>query len=227
MTEERKAPDSGAADDSRVSDLYRDVATERTPKHLDQAVLREAARAVRPRYWRLRLWTRPAAWAAIVLLSATLLLQVSQVQPPQDAVPRVLELEDRAAARELDEAEASAERQRNDVGSAAKATGTTVPRQEQPAAELLEAVADQDADLFTQAEEMARTRLGPDDAPATPAAASADAPQAAAPSCDASLRAAPESWMDCITRLEDAGFMAAADHERRLLNETFPDFDTR
>ena len=192
MTEERKTPDPGAADDPRVSDVYRDIATERTPEHLDQAVLREAAAAARPRYWRLRLWTRPAAWAAIVLLSATLLLQVSQVQPPQDSVPEVLELEDRAARRELDEPEASAERQRNDLGNAAKATGTTVPRQEQPAAEMFEASAD----------------------------------QAAAPSCDESAREAPQSWLDCIAELEEAGFAAAADRERELLAETFPDFET-
>ena len=192
MTEERKTPDPGVADDPRVSDVYREMATERTPEHLDQAVLREAASAARPRYWRLRLWTRPAAWAAIVLLSATLLLQVSQVQPPQDTVPAVLELEDRAARRELAEPEASAERQRNDLGSAAKATGTTVPRQEQPAAELFEAVAEQDAE----------------------------------PSCDERARETPRSWLDCIAELEEAGLAAAADRERELLAETFPDFET-
>ena len=117
MTEQRRTPDPGAADDPRVSDMYRTVANERTPEHLDQAVLREATRAARPRYSRLRLWTRPTAWAAIVLLSATLLLQVSQVPPPQDSVlPPVLELQDQAAKQELAEPEARVERQRNDAG---------------------------------------------------------------------------------------------------------------
>jgi hypothetical protein len=208
MTEERKTPDPGVPDDSRVTDIYRDVARERTPAHLDQAVLKEAARAARPRYWRLRLWTRPAAWAAIVLLSATLLLQVSQVQPPQDgALPEILELEDRAAKRELAEPETGAERQQNDAGSAARATGTNVPRQEAPASPA------------------AASAIAPQADEARPLASRASA-ESAAPSCDEAARAAPEAWLQCISDLEDAGFTAAAEQERRLLAETFPDFET-
>lgn len=102
MTEERKTTDAGAADDSRISDIYRDIARERTPEHLDKAVLREAARAAQPRYSRLRLWTRPAAWAAVVLISATLLLQVSQLQPPQDSMmPQLPDFDEQAARHEL------------------------------------------------------------------------------------------------------------------------------
>ncbi len=240
MTEERKTPDPGVPDDSRVTDIYRDVARERAPEHLDQVVLREAARAVRPRYQRLRLWTRPAAWAAIVLLSATLLLQISQVQPPQSGrLPEVLELEDRAAKRELAEPEASVERQRDNFGSTAKATGTTVPRLEAQTTEVLEEADTQDADMFTPAEQMPRIQQAPADAPAAPAAASAIAPQAdeaealagrasadtAMPSCDETARATPEAWLDCISQLEDAGFTAAVERERRLLAETFPNFE--
>lgn len=237
MTEERKTPDPGAADDPRISDLYRDIASERAPGHLDQAVLREAARAAQPRYSRLRLWTRPAAWAAIVLLSATLLLQVSQDPVPSDlAAPQIPKLEDRAAESEF--ADADVKRQRSDMDSAAKATGTAAPRQ-QPAADLLEEVATQQADQFVQAEEMARIQQGPNDAPAAPAAAGADAPsvsearlyssfasrEAGQPSCDDEARSAPESWLACITDLEDAGFEAAAEQERELLAAMFPDFE--
>ncbi len=221
MTEERKTPDPGAADDPRVSDLYRDIASERAPEHLDRAILREAARAARPRYSRLRLWTRPAAWAAVVLLSATLLLQVSQEQVPQElSAPPVLELEDRAVLREAAEPAADAARQRvdqpDDLNSAAKATGTTVPRQEE-----------------TVAEDMARIERGLADAPAAPAAASMEvnafssSPSAdmALPACDTQERSAPESWLACIAALEEAGLEDAAEEERRLLAETFPDFE--
>ncbi len=260
MTEERKTPDPRAADDPRVSDLYRDVAQERAPQHLDQAVLREAARAARPRYSRLRLWTRPAAWAAVVLLSATLLLQVSQDQLPGEhaaqqalepegftdyAAPQALEQEDRAARRELAAPEADAERQREDVGSAAKATGTAAP-QEAPVMEVLEEIVTQDADLLIRAEEMARMQQGQNDAPAArsaPAAPAADVfeevvtlesqafssgrnLEEALPACDAAERAGPESWLECIAALENAGFTAAAEQERELLAETFPNFET-
>jgi hypothetical protein len=232
MTEERKTPDPGAADDPRISDLYRDIASERAPGHLDQAVLREAGRAAQPRYSRLRLWTRPAAWAAIVLLSATLLLQVSQGPVPQDlSAPEIVEMEDAM--------EDAAEPRRDDMDSAAKATGTTVERQEQPAAQRLEEAVIQQADQFVQAEEMARMRQGPNEAPAAPVAASVDAPpanqarlysslasrEAAQPSCDEEARSAPESWLACITDLEDAGFEAAAEQERELLAAMFPDFE--
>lgn len=240
MTEERKTQDPGAADDRRVSELYRDVAQERTPEHLDRAVLHEATSAARPRYSRLRLWTRPAAWAAVVLLSATLLLQVSQEELPREhVIPQAVEHEDLAGRRELAAPEADAERQRNDLGTAAKATGTAAPRQEEPVAELLEEAASRDADLLIRAEEMARMQQGPNDAPAAPAAAGATTPQAAEvrayssrrnlddalPSCDATARATPAGWLDCITDLEDGGFTAAAEQERTLLAVAFPDFE--
>ena len=213
MTEEKKTPDPGAAHDAVVSDIYRDLAQERTPERLDQAVLREAARASRPRYSRLRLWTRPAAWAAVVLLSATLLLQVSQNPlPTQLAEPQALELEDRAA----------------------KATGTAAPRQAEPLAEVLEEAANQDADMLMRAEEMARIQQGPNDA------TRADAPQPASlrssftfastekalPSCGDEARATPEIWLECITDLEEAGFDVAAEQERELFKAMFPDVET-
>ncbi len=258
MTEERKTPDPKAAEDRKVSDLYRDVARERTPRHLDEVVLREAARAARPRYSRLRLWTRPAAWAAVVLLSATLLLQVSQDELPRDhAAPQSLELQDAAAGRESAAPRSRAELQVDDLGSAAKATGTTSPLEQEPVAELLEEVVSQDSDMLIRAEEMARMQQGPNDAPATPAAASAAPPARAAdaleevvsleanafssptradarlrgaedasPSCDMTARSTAESWLECITALEDAGLTAAAEQERELLAETFPDFET-
>ena len=187
MTEERKITDAGAADDARISELYRDIARERAPEHLDKAVLREAARAAQPRYSRLRLWTRPAAWAAVVLISATLLLQVSQLQPPHDS---------------------------------------TVPAVEEAAIESLES-AGRDDDMFRQAEDMARIQQGPNEAPQPAAlrAVAAPASRSSAPACDDDERAAPETWLRCILALEEAGMDEAAERERALLKEAFPDFE--
>ena len=115
------------------------------------------------------------------------------------------------------------------------ATGTAAPQQEAPVAELLEEAVTQDADMLIKAEEMARMQQGPNDAPAAARAAAPQAPEVnayssvrsleeALPSCDATSRAAAESWLECIAALEDAGFTAAAEQERELLAETFPDF---
>ena len=64
--------------EQRLSGTYRELATERTPKHLDRAVLAEAASAAKPRYSRLTKWTRPVAWAATVLLSVALVLEITR-----------------------------------------------------------------------------------------------------------------------------------------------------
>lgn len=205
MTEERKTTDAGAADDSRVSEVYRDIARERAPEHLDKAVLREAARAAQPRYSRLRLWTRPAAWAAVVLISATLLLQVSQLQPPPDSTPPQVPDFDEQAARH--------ERQ--------------APAVEEAVIQSLES-ASRDDGLFRQAEDMARIQQGPNESqqPAALRAGAAPASGTSAPACNDDERAAPETWLACILALEEAGMDEAARRERALLEETFPGFET-
>ena len=49
MTEERYRTGSGDETDALVSRRYRELAQERTPEHLDRAVLGAAAKAARPR----------------------------------------------------------------------------------------------------------------------------------------------------------------------------------
>ena len=83
MTNERDKPASIV--DETVSRTYREVADERTPKHLDRAVLAEASRAARPRYARSRAWTRPLAWAATVTLTVAIVLELTQVPKPEEA----------------------------------------------------------------------------------------------------------------------------------------------
>ena len=86
MTEERYRTGPGDERDAEVSARYRELAQERTPKHLDKAVLSAAAEAARPRYSRLRSWTRPLAWAATVVLSVALVLEVSKLPTPDSQV---------------------------------------------------------------------------------------------------------------------------------------------
>jgi len=71
------------ARDKSVSETYREIANEQAPAHLDKAVLDAAAKAARPRYSRLRSWTRPAAWAATIMLSVALVLELSQTPVTQ------------------------------------------------------------------------------------------------------------------------------------------------
>lgn len=67
----------------RVTETYRAVATERTPEHLDRAVLAEAAQSVKPAYSTLMAWARPLAWAATVVLSLALVLEITRTPTPE------------------------------------------------------------------------------------------------------------------------------------------------
>ena len=42
--------------------------------------------------------------------------------------------------------------------------------------------------------------------------------------CTAEIRSEPETWLDCILELEDAGNTEAGDRHRDALIDTFPDF---
>lgn len=92
--------------DPQVSDQYASLAGEKTPAHLDQAVLREAARAVRAdnRKGSFGAWFRPVAFMTSVGLSLAIILDLSDTElfePESDstfeATPKVLELPGSAA----------------------------------------------------------------------------------------------------------------------------------
>ena len=87
----------------------------------------------------------------------------------------------------------------------------------------------QDSPLLEEAEELARSRENKDkesDARVlgysmSPTAAAAKTPVP----CGPARRAAPESWLECIVELEDAGLDELASEQRELLQEAFPDFE--
>jgi hypothetical protein len=234
MTNERKTTDPGAEHDALVGETYREIAQERTPEHLDKSVLDAAARAARPRYSRLISWTRPVAWAATIMLSLALVLELTQspVQVPADKNVTASDVAEpalkQAADAPMPQVEQSAE----------------AAKRERPIQDAQE-VRVRDTDMLERAEEMARMQQGQNDQPAQTvpeADARAPAPAALAVSskasfdsaaalaedltpCDASATADPESWQRCIDELEEAGLTDIAREQRALLAEAFPDFD--
>ena len=89
MTEERNTPESLADGDTDalVTRTYREAANQSAPEHLNRAILKQAATATRPRYSRLITWTRPMAWAATVVLSVALVLEVTQERFDNQVAP--------------------------------------------------------------------------------------------------------------------------------------------
>jgi hypothetical protein len=201
--------------DEEVRHAYRDIASERAPNALDQAVLKRARRAVQPAYARSRAWTRPVAWAATVALCVAVVLEVAQL-PDAPVVPEVMQsapkpvpLDKRApatpneqtlkavtperfapVAAQADEQAMlpAATRERRDVGNLAAG-------QEPAAVEMLSA----ELPAYIEAEEP----------------------------CPPAVRDNPDTWAACIQALENAGLADVATEQKRWLHEAFPDIDLR
>ncbi len=217
MTEERNRPASASDQDALVTETYRDMADERTPAHLDQAVFRTAARAVRPKYSRLIAWTRPMAWAATVMLTVTLVLQITDIPAPEAVV-----FEARPAKNEdIDPVaiESELEKRQRDVTSQGRAE-----RKDSAPATSVDEFKLKNLELLRQAEDMARMQLGESDQPETSQAAASLSK--ASPACNSSAIATPDTWLECIAELEQAGLADVAREQRQLLGEAFPAFES-
>jgi hypothetical protein len=226
--------DSGKADDRLVSAAYRETATELAPEHINAAVLRTAADAVRPRYSLMRTWTRPVAWAAVVMLSFALVLELTQTPVPDagEQAPAA------PAALAAPDAELRKDRQLSEF-EALDNEADGFARRERVAEDVQELKL-MDADIVQRAEEMARIQQGASDEP-LPAAEDAGVqavmplpeksslrstatPVESASGCDESVRAEPEAWLACIVALEESGLTELANAERELLQAAFPGF---
>jgi len=275
MTEDRISPDIADVTDSLVTRTYREIADERSPEHLDRAILKDAAKAALPRYRRSVSWTRPMAWAATIALSVALVFEVTRVPAPDgvvfddnaakfEAQKPEFELPADAPVEALEEAVAPtapagrisntasvAPPQAATIKSTAKQAGPAAEPQKRQRADLrqdhfeerelaapaanVEEFKLKDTDRLRRAEDTARMQNG---VPA-PASSSADAISAdmavqgavglsiAAPTCDESASASPETWLECIKALEEAGLADEATLQRELLSKAFPDFDPR
>jgi hypothetical protein len=245
MNDRRTTTDPAAERDSGVSSAYRDVATERAPEHLDRAILEAAAREARPRYSRLRLWTRPVAWAAVVMLSVTLILQTNQAPLNSEYAP--------ASSRPAFDADELREQDGEFLDANKRAADEVAERKAEAPVRKSELSANReqaptdvqglrvtDDTLLERAEEMALIQQGASEQPqpasaarqraATQASADSVASFVASPAdtpslCDETAKAQPETWLECIVELEAAGHDVAASEERELLAKAFPDFD--
>lgn len=210
MTEERNQTDARA--DALVSQAYRDFADERTPEHLDRTILRAAAKAARPRYSRFIAWTRPMAWAATVMLSVALVLEVTN-----SPSPGVVSVDETIGTFEVQSPEADAK----DDGPADSPEESVVP-----ASELTKK---QSSDMRQKAAAIAEQEIAPQQPEARERAELLSDAAFSAPvtDCNQDAVATPQAWLECIVALEDADRDDAAREQRALLAEAFPDFDAR
>ncbi len=204
MTDERVMDERFNNDgDDRVTRAYRDLGAVTSPPRLDEAILRRARQASSPRYAKLRLWTRPVAWAATIGLSLVIVLQLNE------GVPRP---ETELAPESVGRAGADLEQQREK------------PSLPSDAQEIVPA----DVDLMKEAADMARMRSGEQKRPAVASASavaiSAElAEEAAEQYCDDEARATSDAWLECIAALEEQGLEEEAATERAAHDERFPD----
>lgn len=198
-------------DTRRVSETYRDIATETSPANLDDTVMAMARRAARTRYGLARAWIRPVAWAATIGLSFAFILELTYFSdgPPIDAaLPASPESDDRQG-----EEPASQE-------APYKRTPATIV-----AAPEIKA---NDTPALREAEERADTAatgVADDFAPDASRRERATAGLAAGVDrCAAEDRQDADSWYRCVLALRASGLHDAARAELDALHEAYPDF---
>ena len=191
MSSNRNDPDR----DVRLSAAYRDLEDARTPAHLDDQVMRMAAREARTRLGLARAWTRPLAWAAVVVLCLTYALELTRIDDVSDAAQLMeapaLPAESPAEVRP---AASPARLKRSQTPEKAEFRATSAPA----------AAVSEEADLVASDRGRAEAELPAD--------------------CDETERDNPDDWYACIRRLQDGGRADAATRELEALHHVFPDY---
>ncbi len=200
-----------------VSETYHSAATEQTPKHLNEKVLRMAAGEPATRQQRFghsgaASWLRPAAWAATISLSLAIVLEITQDPAPQIAQTVV--------STEAPTADAVA-------GRLEEAIVEVNAPAEKPRLNKMQAPAALSAERET--ENMARQRTDPKLQNKTLGIAAMAAPAEkkefdAAHECDSETRETADSWFACIRILRATGLTAEAESEYDEFVLQFPDF---
>lgn len=211
MTNERQHPDFTAETDETVSTTYRELSREGAPNHLNEKVLQQAAeRALRPRYSRSVMWTRPLAWAATVGLCLAIVLEVTRVPTPEivmtddansflEAEPLPVAEEAQAPVRQRPEA---LKDMKSQLGRSAAKQAANEPKREM-----------HDTDMRQQSGAIAALAVSANriDSEATN-------------ECPDEIRVDPITWLGCIVDLEESGDTDAALRQRDALGEAFPQF---
>ena len=213
MTNERQHPEFEAETDETVSATYRELSREGAPDHLNKKVLQQAAEtALRPRYSRSIMWTRPLAWAATVGLCLAIVLEVTRVPAPEIVMTEdtidLLEAEP-AAPLVTEEAQAPVHQRLEAVKDMKSQPGRSAAKQaaNEPKREMYDADIGQRSDAISAL------------------AVSADSIDSEATNeCSDEVRSDPVKWLACIVDLEERGDTATALSQRDALREAFPQF---
>jgi hypothetical protein len=217
MSDKRKNRDETV--DPRVSAAYRELADERTPGHLDHAILNAARGAAGPKWARAVAWLRPAAWVATIGVCFAIVIEIALLpdQEPagltpvsEDALPATATKRRETAAPQAAEPAATRPAQKLSRGVSEERQGRA------DEAEALNRIQDMD----TQ-EAVVKDETGPFLLQSAPAPASAR-DLATERYCDESQTADPNTWLACILELERQGLLDAARLERDLLTLAFP-----
>jgi len=210
--------------DEQLSQLYRQSRIEEPPMALDSAILSAARQAVAKRQRRrLAGWLLPLGSVAVVMLAATLLIQMRHEHPevmaPQLEAPAGRSMEDAEKAGRADEAVPA--REKKAVAPAA------APAPVSPASGILQAPKAQPL--------LKEERRAAESFEAAPSAGNAAAPEkgvAADRMAPATLQSAPaanekilypESWIAKIRQLLKQGDKDAARRESEAFRAAYPD----
>ncbi len=248
MTNERQHPDSATETDEVVSTTYRELNREGAPTYLNEKVLKRAASAaLRPRYSRSMMWTRPLAWAATITLCLAIVLEVTRAPTPEIVVSRepvdVLEAE-LPSSQEPDvvpePAQAPAQPRpevlvdkKSQLGRAGAKQVADAPRRELRMRDAAyeakaepEKVEEAVASGLVELEVQDASMMQRSDKVAAFALSSSNTASRPVDECPDDVRADPVSWLACIADLEESGDAEAALRQREALKEAFPQFKT-
>ena len=215
--------------DPRVSETYRELATETAPPALDKKILSLAGDNQRSGFGLSRAWFRPIAWAATIGLSLAFVLEMSQL----DDVAEPIAHTDADALFEDDSAhQKDVVLEEPEMRSDAAAESIASPPL--PAAEVTAGGTDAtvsgdfaaaDMPLLQEAEEQARARAGSARAVAAHSPAALAAKKEQVILCDDDARSTAASWYACIEELRQKHLDDAAVLELEALLVHFPDFE--
>jgi hypothetical protein len=238
--------------DPVVSEAYRELSQERTPAHLDHVVLnaaRKAAKADRPREIS---WLRPAAWVTTIGLCLAIVLEITDPAPQDDAggaptsghkelrgdAPALRQKRAETRATSVEEIPSRDE----DVASVADSPLPTAAGREaaealpgMPAEERknvatapvdIESFGRSDTMMLQDVEERSRTQEEPAGAAfRPPGKATSFAESEIERYCDEQDTSTPDTWVECIMRLQQEGRHDEVRFEHERLQETYPGAD--
>jgi hypothetical protein len=199
MTNERDKADM----DARVSEAYRELSAPRVPDHLNQRILRMAAKQSPGKLNSLfAKWMKPVTVTATIALSLAIVLELTEVPTTaiqMEAVPAI---------------ESQAESVREEL----------TPQE----TDSLEKLVLKDTDLVkSEAKGRIDSFAASPSAAALPAARklAADMPdsnQPATAACNEIARQSADTWLDCIDKLRESGFPLDADSEYEAFMLEYP-----